>query len=1415
MDYLNKKTRPRIMDLLEAEQNPDVPEGAPASQPGKRPRIMDLLENSLKNKDRTLLSTAGDVAVTGAKAVVGMGESLAGLADLIPGISPSGRPSFGLAGKALESLGWDAKKTHEILETLYSPKQKAANLRVQQAEGFVNTVKEAIKNPSTIVHSTLESLPIMFGGAGIARFGLSKAPLLLKAYPKLAPLIAGAMGEGLVSMGMAAEQNRQETPDGLLTAKQAAINVGSGFGTGAFALAGGRLAMKLGLTDVDTLMAGGRFTVGTKGVIKRILGGGLSEGVFEELPQSMQEQIWANAALDRPLLQGVGEAGAQGMLAGGLMGMGAGIVPGKPDLKEVEDKTKKKTLGGNLRDQLNAWSKSRETDPLGEDDVAKDIIDTVGGSLTPPPDEPPGTPAGPDIAQLSAFEALQMMLEGKAGRLVKQKYKWKTNKEPAAGEPFMILGDEEDPAATITKHTGINDTSFYRAFVNFDGALESIGMFSTPEQASTFAQDAIEEQAEQGEPQYDAGAMQPQADEFAEPLAAFAAGLEGEPIAPEPLAEEEEVPSGEAPPKIPPTVDELRAEKERRADKYRQRKASDATTLRSFLNALGGVNINDPSFKGEFDGIRWDVSDKGKKVLAKGFPRGFWNKQGRTLDTLVTDAIEAGWLPADSTDEDLLNAITKDLRIKHTQVEATVKPEADDREQRLAAELEDEAQAAEPPPPEEEHPPEVTPDFEDLVKKAQAWKGAAIAADRLYDKEDKKARLKHSQITTKGDLDAFLMKEYDLDEVTARSVSNQLTKDNLPPDQAINLEDYKGEPWADAALNYKKPEADVQAAAGIKSWRDLETGDVFFDELNDRHLKVLAKGLDRKGKAIGLAESKGGEVWIDHNNTWAVVAVTKPGTEYHDVAFIKEHRTKEQLDKMYHEQVKQIEGRMEPDQAKRAKMMSDLKSAYKIESEKYAKTEAPKAKQGYDYSSTQVNLPDQAANTIKAYGEKIPDDELYIDPEDPSSGREDEPHVTVRYGIDTADAADVSPAFEGLAPITVKLGKVSIFTPDEKYDVVKIDIESPDLQAANKRVGETVALPGETYKDYKPHATIAYVKKGEGEKYVGDTFLEGQEFTINAVTFSSKTGKSYEIPLTGKPTVAEPEKAPKADVKTAITPEATKPLVEPQPKKASEMTAAEMMAEWDKQVAELPEAPVEPKAPEPPAAKQKADEAKQHLQNAFDKFKQINAILDKKGAIGPELDQGTWEQILPLLKEAFSEILSAGKSGAEFVSLSIQNLSQKGRPYFEKFVNEEMKAKEAPSAPGELEPLVPEEIEATTNEAAIAETKDLMMTELMANGDTAVYKALVASLKVLEAQGKPISEVKAPAPKEKVSRETSRPGSPQQLKKIKVDRALVDENGDQIMTKDGKVFTQPESAFDAFNDIDSRLDIYKELIDCL
>lgn len=179
----------------------------------------------------------------------------------------------------------------------------------------------------------------------------------------------------------------------------------------------------------------------------------------------------------------------------------------------------------------------------------------------------------------------------------------------------------------------------------------------------------------------------------------------------------------------------------------------------------------------------------------------------------------------------------------------------------------------------------------------------------------------------------------------------------------------------------------------------------------------------------------------------------------------------------------------------------------------------------HDHSNVQVDLPKAESDSIRSFAAKISDSEIYTDPKDPSYGREGHPHITIRYGMDTVDPNEIKPAFADLGPIKARIGKVSIFETD-KYDVVKADIESKDLEAANKRVGETVELPGETYKDYKPHITIAYVKKGEGKKYIGDRSFEGKEIVFDTITLSAKDGKNHVIQLIGKP--AEPSPKPEA-----------------------------------------------------------------------------------------------------------------------------------------------------------------------------------------------------------------------------------------------------------------------------------------------
>ncbi|HUU53136.1 MAG TPA: 2'-5' RNA ligase family protein, partial [Candidatus Bathyarchaeia archaeon] len=198
----------------------------------------------------------------------------------------------------------------------------------------------------------------------------------------------------------------------------------------------------------------------------------------------------------------------------------------------------------------------------------------------------------------------------------------------------------------------------------------------------------------------------------------------------------------------------------------------------------------------------------------------------------------------------------------------------------------------------------------------------------------------------------------------------------------------------------------------------------------------------------------------------------------------------------------------------------------------------------HDYSNTQVNLPEEPATAVKELGRKIPDEELYTEEGDDAYGREEEPHITVRYGLETSNPKDVEPAFENIGPIKAKIGKVSVFDGNDNYDVVVADVESDALVEANKKVGETVSVPGETFKEYKPHVTIAYVKKGEGKKYVGDKSLEGKEITVDSIFLSAKDGKMHEIKLKGQPEAIpeplKPEKVAGAKPQKVVEPEKPK-----------------------------------------------------------------------------------------------------------------------------------------------------------------------------------------------------------------------------------------------------------------------------------
>jgi N12 class adenine-specific DNA methylase len=274
-----------------------------------------------------LRRVVADPALSLLKGAIAVPEAVVGIADIATG---------GYAGKLAEKAGFKPKEAKSIIDTLYTPEQQQLNREVANTEGFFPTIAAAVQRPSTIAHSVLESAPGMIGAGGVARGIMKVAPkAALAAAGEFAPIVAGAAGEGVFGAGSAAEQIRQETPTGLLTPKQAALAAASGVGTAAFGLAGGGLARKMGIADVDTMIAGGKLAGQSKvGMVKGITGGMLSEGIFEELPQSAQEQVMQNLALGKPWDERVAESAALGGLAGAAMGGGGQVLSHAGDYLE-------------------------------------------------------------------------------------------------------------------------------------------------------------------------------------------------------------------------------------------------------------------------------------------------------------------------------------------------------------------------------------------------------------------------------------------------------------------------------------------------------------------------------------------------------------------------------------------------------------------------------------------------------------------------------------------------------------------------------------------------------------------------------------------------------------------------------------------------------------------------------------------------------------------------------------------------------------------------------------------------------------------------------------------------------------------------------------------------------------------------
>lgn len=172
------------------------------------------------------------------------------------------------------------------------------------------------------------------------------------------------------------------------------------------------------------------------------------------------------------------------------------------------------------------------------------------------------------------------------------------------------------------------------------------------------------------------------------------------------------------------------------------------------------------------------------------------------------------------------------------------------------------------------------------------------------------------------------------------------------------------------------------------------------------------------------------------------------------------------------------------------------------------------AERKFDYSSTQVNFPEDSAREFFEQRKSIISNSDLYRPE--TMGYSDEPYVTLLYGIHaTSPSLELQEVIETYPKFTVRLGNVSLFKgheSDNPFDVVKVDINCPDLYVLNKEFQEVCEYTNE-FPEYIPHATIAYVKQDTCDHLEGLNSFNGISFLAEHVIFSSKDGQKRFICL--------------------------------------------------------------------------------------------------------------------------------------------------------------------------------------------------------------------------------------------------------------------------------------------------------------
>lgn len=447
------------------------PQGSQASS-----GLFDDLEAPRRNT-----GLAGDLGTDLKRGVQQLPGIVTGLLD-IPVAAVTGRRMVSEGYDEIGKLtGFQPSKWAEEARQEYSPQRQAAQAEIDQVweDGTATEIAGAyMSNPGYVAGKVVESLPQMAAGGlagravlGAARgAGLLTAPATAGQAARQAALGAG-IGEGAVIAGGTMEQ----IDDSVDARRAAAASLGAGVIGGALGGMGSRVAQRAGLIDAEGALAGGiqRSASEAPGLTRRMTGGAITEGLLEELPQSVQEQMWQNWAEQNPLMEGAARAGVEGTLAGSALGAGINVIPRGQSTAQTDQSaegTAPEEQPGTAGPDLIQPTPSAENPapaPVERPDPANGPL-SAAASLLPgaAPQGPEATPAGQQAQSVPASPEEARIREAIADVEMRARL---GGMNPVLAAERARLGGEllalQQPAAEQQEHPAIADqrSDFYTA----------------------------------------------------------------------------------------------------------------------------------------------------------------------------------------------------------------------------------------------------------------------------------------------------------------------------------------------------------------------------------------------------------------------------------------------------------------------------------------------------------------------------------------------------------------------------------------------------------------------------------------------------------------------------------------------------------------------------------------------------------------------------------------------------------------------------------------------------------------------------------------------------------------------------------------------------------------------------------------